>query len=68
MGWARRNLDCRNLSPDEPTFLQEETHVVHLVELHHVEDEYAYISGTISNGDQVVVGGALRVIEGQFLK
>jgi len=39
-----------------------------IVELHHVEDEYAYISGTISNGDQVVVGGALRVIEGQFLK
>lgn len=36
-----------------------------IVTLEYTDGTYAFISGTISNGDQVITGGASKVIEGQ---
>ena len=36
-----------------------------LVELLHVEDRLAYVSGTLSPGEKIIVGGASKVIEGK---
>lgn len=36
-----------------------------IVEIVHFEDDYAFVSGTIKNGDLVVLGGASKVIEGK---
>ena len=38
------------------------------VELIHIENNMAYVSGTIKDGDLVIVGGASRIAEGQSLK
>ena len=37
-----------------------------LVELIHIEDNYAYVTGTLSPGEQIIVGGASKVIEGKI--
>ena len=37
-----------------------------LVELIHIEDNYAYVTGTLSSGEQIIVGGASKVIEGKI--
>ena len=37
-----------------------------LVELLHVEDRFAYVSGTLSPGEKIIVGGASKVIEGKI--
>ena len=37
-----------------------------LVELLHVEDRLAYVSGTLSPGEKIIVGGASKVIEGKI--
>lgn len=36
-----------------------------VVNLDYTDGEYAFISGTISSGDQVITGGASKVIDGQ---
>lgn len=38
------------------------------VELIHIENNMAYVSGTIKDGDLVIVGGASRIAEGQSIK
>ena len=38
------------------------------VELVHIEKNMAYVSGTLKTGDQVIVGGASKVAEGQFVR
>jgi len=38
------------------------------VELIHIENNMAYVSGTIKDGDLVIVGGASRIAEGQRIK
>ena len=38
------------------------------VELIHIEKNMAYVSGTIQDGDLVIIGGAAKVAEGQNLK
>ena len=38
-----------------------------IVEIVHFEDDYAFVSGTIKNGDLVVLGGASKIIEGKKL-
>lgn len=38
------------------------------VELIHIEQNMAYVSGTLQTGDQVVVGGASKVAEGQSIR
>mgnify|MGYP001969802946 CR=1 FL=1 len=36
-----------------------------LVEIIYFEDEYAYVNGTINNGDLVILGGASKIIAGK---
>ena len=36
-----------------------------IVEIVYFEDDYAFVSGTIKNGDLVVLGGASKIIEGK---
>jgi RND family efflux transporter MFP subunit len=38
------------------------------VELIHIENNMAYVSGTIKDGDLVIIGGASKVAEGQDIK
>jgi RND family efflux transporter MFP subunit len=38
------------------------------VELIHIEKDMAYVSGTLRTGDQVIVGGASKVAEGQSVR
>ena len=38
-----------------------------IVEIVHFEDDYAFVSGTIKNGDLVVLGRASKIIEGKKL-
>lgn len=38
------------------------------VELIHIEKNMAYVSGTLKTGDQVIVGGASKVAEGQSVR
>ena len=38
------------------------------VELIHIENNMAYVSGTIKDGDLVIIGGASKVAEGQNIK
>ena len=42
--------------------------VKELVEVIYYEGTNAFVSGTLKNGDQVVKGGAAKVIEGQLIK
>ena len=32
------------------------------------EDEYAFVNGTLNNGDLVILGGAQKIIEGKIIK
>ena len=41
------------------------TVVRYIVEIVHFEDDYSFVSGTIKNGDLVVLGGASKIIEGK---
>ena len=45
----------------------ESTSAKEIVELIYVEGNNAFISGTISNGDMVVSGGAEQVIDSEIL-
>ena len=38
------------------------------VELIHIENNMAYVSGTLKTGDLVIIGGSAKVAEGQSLK
>ena len=38
-----------------------------LVNIIYYEDEYAFVNGTLNNGDLVVLGGAKKTIEGKFI-
>jgi hypothetical protein len=38
-----------------------------LVEVIYYEGTNAFVSGTLKNGDQVIKGGATKVIEGQLI-
>ena len=38
-----------------------------LVEILYFEDEYAFVNGTLNDGDLVVLGGAQKIIEGKSL-
>ena len=38
-----------------------------LVEVIYYEGKNAYVSGTLSDGDMVIKGGATKVIEGQLI-
>ena len=38
-----------------------------LVRVLHFENNYAYVSGTLKNGDIVILGGLSKIIEGQTL-
>ncbi|MEC8131998.1 MAG: efflux RND transporter periplasmic adaptor subunit, partial [Pseudomonadota bacterium] len=36
-----------------------------LVEIVYFEDQYAFVSGTIKDGDLIVLGGATKIIPGK---
>ena len=38
-----------------------------LVEILYFEDEYAFVNGTLNDGDLVILGGAQKIIEGKSL-
>ena len=38
-----------------------------LVEILYFEGEYAYVNGTLNNGDLIILGGAQKIIEGKSL-
>jgi hypothetical protein len=38
-----------------------------LVEIIYFDDNYAYVNGTISNGDKIILGGASKVVQGMVL-
>jgi hypothetical protein len=38
-----------------------------LVQIIHFENNYAYVSGTLKDGDLVLLGGLSKIIEGQTL-
>ena len=39
-----------------------------LVDVIYFEDEYAFVNGTLNNGDLVILGGAQKIIEGKIIK
>lgn len=46
----------------------QQTVVRDLVDVIYFEDEYAYVSGTLKDGDLVILGGAQKIIEGKIIK
>ena len=36
-----------------------------IVEIIYFEDDYAFVNGTLRDGDLVVLGGAAKIIEGK---
>jgi len=38
-----------------------------LVDVIYFEGEYAYVNGTLKNGDLVILGGAQKIIEGKLI-
>ena len=38
-----------------------------LVEILYFEGEYAYVNGTLNDGDLIILGGAQKIIEGKSL-
>jgi hypothetical protein len=36
-----------------------------LVDIIYFEDEYAFVNGTLQDGDLIVLGGASKIIEGK---
>jgi RND family efflux transporter MFP subunit len=49
------------------TINSEKVVVRDLVEIIYFEGEYAYVSGTLNDGDQIILGGAQKIIEGKSL-
>ena len=48
--------------------INEEKKVVRdLVDVIYFEGEYAYVNGTLKNGDLVILGGAQKIIEGKLI-
>ena len=52
-----------SISGDEKSTVERD-----LVQVLHFENNYAYVSGTLKDGDLVVKGGLSKIIEGQTLK
>ena len=52
-----------SISGDEKSSIERD-----LVQVLHFENNYAYVSGTLKDGDLVVKGGLSKIIEGQTLK
>ena len=50
------------------TIDDQQTVVRDLVDIIYFEDEYAYVSGTLKDGDLVILGGAQKIIEGKIIK
>lgn len=50
------------------TINDQQTVVRDLVDIIYFEDEYAYVSGTLKDGDLVILGGAQKIIEGKIIK
>jgi len=49
------------------TINEEKVVVRDLVEILYFEGEYAYVNGTLNDGDLIVLGGAQKIIEGKSL-
>jgi len=49
------------------TINQERIVVRDLVDIIYFEGEYAYVNGTLKNGDLVILGGAQKIIEGKII-
>ena len=49
------------------TINSEKVVVRDLVEIIYFEDEYAYVDGTLNDGDLIILGGAQKIIEGKSL-
>jgi RND family efflux transporter MFP subunit len=49
------------------TINQERIVVRDLVDILYFEGEYAYVNGTLQNGDLVILGGAQKIIEGKII-
>ena len=49
------------------TINQDNQVVRDLVEIIYFEGEYAYVNGTLKNGDLIVLGGPSKIIEGKNL-
>ena len=49
------------------TINDDNTVIRDLVEIIYFEDEYAFINGTINDGDLVILGGASKIIPGKKL-
>ncbi|MDB0066046.1 efflux RND transporter periplasmic adaptor subunit [Gammaproteobacteria bacterium] len=50
------------------TINEQQVVVRDLVDVIYFEDEYAFVSGTLNNGDLVILGGAQKTIEGKKIK
>ena len=50
------------------TINEQQVAVRDLVDVIYFEDEYAFVSGTLNNGDLVILGGAQKIIEGKIIK
>ena len=50
------------------TIDDQQTVVRDLVDVIYFEDEYAYVSGTLKDGDLVILGGAQKIIEGKIIQ
>ncbi len=66
-------VPIRSLSQSEQgiwavyTINSEKVVVRDLVEIIYFEGEYAYVGGTLNDGDQIILGGAQKIIEGKSL-
>ena len=49
------------------TINQDKIVVRDLVDIIYFEGEYAYVNGTLKNGDLVILGGAQKIIEGKLI-
>ena len=49
------------------TINQDKIVVRDLVDIIYFEGEYAYVNGTLKNGDLVILGGAQKIIEGKII-
>ena len=47
--------------------LDSNTVVRDIVEIIYFEDDYAFVNGTLKNGDLVILGGASKIIEGKII-
>jgi len=50
------------------TINEQQVVVRDLVDVIYFEDEYAFVNGTLNNGDLVILGGAQKIIEGKIIK